>query len=160
MNSTALLQEIVTALVLYIQATLGVTGEIPNPAVNFLPQEKIAMRACGEDCGNVRGWFSYQDSAVYMTLDSDVLGNMYDRSILLHELVHHVQQHIDLPRLHNDCETWKAREKQAYEVQYRWLYQNRIPVRTQTFNSLLAGFSGIDCGNAADGRVSLNAPVE
>ena len=138
MNSAALLQETVTALVLYIQATLGVTGEIPDPEVKFLPQEEIAMRACGGRCGNVRGWFSYQDNAVYITLDSDVLGNMHDRSILLHELVHHVQHHIDFPRLRNDCATWKAREKQAYGVQYGWLYRNRIPVRTQTFNTLLA----------------------
>ena len=117
------------------------------------------MRACSEHCRNVRGWFSYQDNAVYITLDSDVLGNMYDRSILLHELVHYVQHHIDSPRLHNDCATWKAREKQAYKVQYDWLYRNRVPMRAQTFNTLLAGFSGIGC-DSAGGVSSSNAPVE
>ncbi len=159
MNSAALLQETITALVLYVQATLGVTGAIPAPEVKFLPQEEIAMRACGERCSNVEGWFSYRDNVVYMRLDSDVLGNMYDRGILLHELVHHVQHHLDSPRLHNDCATWKAREKQAYGVQYDWLYRNRIPVRTQTFNPLLVGFSNLDCTDAGS-VVSSNVTVE
>ena len=148
MHSGALLQETITALVLYIQATLGVTGAIPNPEVKFMPQEEIAMRACGEHCSNVRGWFSYRDNVVYMTLDSDVLGNMYDRGVLLHELVHHVQHHRDSPRLHNDCATWKAREWQAYGIQYDWLHQNRVAVKTQTFNTLLVGFSRLDCTDA------------
>lgn len=148
MNSAALLQETVTALILYIQATMGVSGAVPNPEVKFLPQEEISLRACDGDCSNVRGWFSYRDNVVYMPLDSDVLGNMLDRGILLHELVHYVQHLVDSPRLHNHCATWKARENQAYGIQHRWLYQNRIPVRTQAFNALLVGFTNMDCGIA------------
>lgn len=154
-----MLQEIVAALILYIQTALSVPGAVPSPEIKFLPQEEIALRACGEQCTNVRGWFSYHDNSVYMTLDSDVLGNMYDRGVLLHELVHHVQHHRNSPRLHNDCATWKARERQAYGVQYEWLYENRIPVRTQTFNALLLGFTSLDCTDAGS-FVSSNVTVE
>ncbi len=149
MQSGPLLQEIITALILYIQAELGIIGVIPNPAVTFLPQVQLEARACGgASCGNVHGWFSYNDGAIYMALDNDVYTNLYDRSILLHELVHYLQDHQEKPRLNNACETWKAREVEAYGVQYKWLRHNRVPLRTRSYNTLLAEFDGLGCTEA------------
>lgn len=149
--NASVLHEIVTALIFYIQAEAGLFGAaIPVPEVKFLPQQELAARACNGRCNNVHGWFSYEDGVVYMALDTDVRWNLHDRSILLHELVHHVQHHRDSPRLHNDCATWKARELEAYDVQHRWLYHKRVPVRTRAYNSLLAGFSNINCDGYAE----------
>ncbi len=130
---------------LHAQAEMGVSGAIPNPPIRFLPQEEIAAQACDNGCSNVHGWFSYKDHIVYLALDGDIYGNMYDRSILLHELVHYIQDRQGTPRMQNECKTWKAREAQAYEIQYRWLRRNGVPVRTPAYNVLLAGFESMNC---------------
>ena len=151
MQSQALLHEIAAALILYIQAELGVVGVIPAPEITFLPQEQLEELACpGSACRNAHGLFSYKDSAIYMGLDNDVYNNLYDRSILLHELVHYIQHHQEKPRLENDCETWKAREVQAYGIQYRWLRHHRVPIRTPGYNVQLAQFESVDCSEAEE----------
>ncbi len=148
MQSGTLLQEIITALILYIQAEVGVIGVIPNPEVVFLPQKQLEALACEDaDCNNVHGWFSYNDGTIYMALDNDIHRNLYDRSILLHELVHYIQDHQEKPRLGGACNTWKAREIEAYEVQYKWLRHNRVPIRTPGYNTRLAQLENMDCPN-------------
>ena len=150
MQSNSLLHEIITALILYIQAELGIIGIIPPPEVTFVPQEQLkTLTSCTGGCRNLHGWFSYTHNAIYMGLDNDVYGNLYDRSVLLHELVHYIQHHQEKPRLDNECETWKAREIQAYGVQYKWLRHNRVPIRPPSYNTRLAHFKSIDCSEAA-----------
>ena len=141
------LQAIISALMVYINTAMYITDSpIGAPEVRFLPQTQIAEKACGADkCGNVLGWFSNEDQTVYLKNTLDVKNNMEARGILLHELVHYVQYKRNIPALANDCLTWKAREVQAYNIQYNWLYENRVPIRTPAFNNALVGFESIRC---------------
>ncbi len=141
------LQAIVSALMVYINTAMYITdSQIAAPEVRFVPQTQIEAKACdGESCGNVLGWFSNEDETVYLKNTLDVQNNMQARGILLHELVHYVQYKHNIPSLENDCLTWKAREVQAYNIQYNWLYDNRVPIRTPTFNIALVGFESIKC---------------
>ena len=59
--------------------------------------------------------------------------DLYDRSILLHELVHHVQ-HVNAKfgELHTSCERRAVAEQEAYALQNRYLttsgYSQPVPV--------------------------------
>ena len=52
----------------------------------------------------------------------DIENNTYDRSILLHELVHHLQKTTGkFDAVPNFCNRRNAQEREAYEIQNRYL---------------------------------------
>ena len=148
----ASLQAITGALMIYINAAMSITdSQIAAPEVRFVPKSEIEAKACEENsCRNVLGWFSNDDQVVYLKNTLDVQNSMHARGILLHELVHYVQYMHDSPKLANDCLTWKAREIQAYEIQYHWLYDNRVRIRTPSYGIALANFERLRCPEVED----------
>ena len=140
------LQAIVSALMMYINAAMYITEPQPStPEIKFITQSQIEAKACDNKPCAVQGWFANNDQTIYLHDRLDVQNDMQARGILLHELVHYVQHKRDLPLLENTCLTWKAREVQAYNIQYSWLYDNRVPVKTPTFNIALVGFESLRC---------------
>ena len=144
----------------YINAAMYITdAQIPAPEVQFVTQTQMEAKACGgQSCGNVLGWFSNEDGAVYLKNTLDVQNNMEARGILLHELIHYVQHHQNSPALENACLTWKAREVQAYRIQHNWLYDNRVPVRTPTYNIAMVGFQSIKCPRVTSDHSASKPP--
>jgi hypothetical protein len=116
----------------------GAALGIAPPAVQFVPQQEIARAACGQACG-VR---AYYDPGKGVFLDEELRPNddVVARSILFHELVHHVQHHrnrySDLP----ECERFRFREREAYSLQNQYLLSNRSLV--------FMGAGRIDCPGA------------
>lgn len=55
----------------------------------------------------------------------DVPGNDYHTSILLHELVHYVQQQSGRFR-EGDCHSWVNDEQEAFRIQTAWLRERTI----------------------------------
>lgn len=146
-GGTAVIQGIISALMLYAQqATHTVAIPFQLPDVRFVSQESLAARVCNDSRCDVRGWFSSADQVIYMAGNRNIMvNNMHARSILLHEIVHYIQHQIGFPQLGNICLTWKAREIEAYKIQYRWLYENHVRVRTPVFNLPLVNFDSIRC---------------
>ena len=138
--------QIVGALMLFIQSMTGTVGiELPPPEIRILPQRELARKACdGRQC-DVYGWFSNADKIVYMSDHQDFVNDMHARSVLLHELVHYAQDQFQALKMVNDCLTWKARELQAYDIQYAWLRRHRVPVPTLSFNSVLLTYENVRC---------------
>ena len=141
------LQAITSALILYINAAMQVADlQTDIPQIHFVPQSQIEAKACdNKSCGSVLGWFSNEDQAIYLKDTLDIQNDMQARGILLHELVHYVQHENNTPTLENECLTWKAREIQAYNIQYNWLYDNRVRVATPTYNIALVAFESLQC---------------
>ena len=140
------LKDIIISLFTYAQIVTETTGlDLAVPEISMVPQQTIVQKACGTQRCNVKGWFSNEDGIIYMPDTSDILHDSYTQSILLHEIVHSIQHRIDKPKLANACLTWKVREAEAYRIQYEWLYENRIPVRSLSINLLVAGFRSIAC---------------
>lgn len=128
------------------------TAAFPLPEVHFISREALMKKACpSAHCGAV-GWFPNEGSTVYMANDQNVMNDLYARGILVHELVHYVQHVTGFPVLDNACLTWKAREMQAYGIQYHWLRQHQVRVRTPAYNLRLANYNRMNC----DGREQVD----
>lgn len=147
--------KIITALMLFVQSMTGTVGiDFKAPEIRVIAQHELASKACGgQDC-NVYGWFSNLDKRIYLADNQDFINNPHARSVLLHELVHYVQDQMKAPTMINDCLTWKARELQAYDIQYEWLRRHRVRTPTLSFNTVLINFENIRCPH---GRVKAEA---
>ena len=136
----------VLPLLLYAQQwTNTLDIPFPEPAVRFITQTDMANKVCESTNCDVRAWFSFADQTIYLRSDQNIHSDMYARSILLHEIVHHIQYHMGFPSMNNACNTWKAREIESYKVQYQWLHQRHVRVKTPTFNLPLVNFHSIHC---------------
>lgn len=87
--------------------------------VHQVPQARIEAMACQQAC-RVRAIY-IPHLGVYLDDKLDIEHNEFDRSILLHELVHHAQaltgQYDDLTL----CQSWKLSEVEAYRIQDAYL---------------------------------------
>ena len=145
--------EITTGLLLYIQSHMSLFNSIEPPHIEFMPVEEITKIACTKPCGVIKGWTPPGDT-VYLSNELSINRNMFDRSIVLHELVHYVQYKYNLNEKTNDCLTWKAREGQAYEIQYEWLRQNKVHYNSLSLNLTMRNFHRVQC-SGEDSSVRL-----
>lgn len=95
------------------------------PIVALVPHARLEQMACGEPC-RVYGWFPPGET-IYLDQKLDLRHDPGAQSILLHELVHYVQQKSGTFPAEGDCESWLAREWEAYDVQLRWLAKQHAP---------------------------------
>ncbi|MEX2631136.1 MAG: hypothetical protein WD341_14465 [Tistlia sp.] len=109
----------VAALLLSAQSLTGYTAPAAPPAIAFLPQGELALRACAGPCA-VYGWFP-PGHTIYLDERLDPLEDLQARAILLHELVHFLQQENGALAGPRSCRTWLKREHEAFEVERRWL---------------------------------------
>jgi len=92
------------------------------PEVHRVPQGEIQERFCHSPCA-IRAIY---DPALGVFLDEklDVANNTFDRSILLHELVHHMQAVSGRFQMgSSDCMRRNAAEQEAYAIQNRYLIE-------------------------------------
>ena len=109
-----------TAKLLVTAALLG--GFPPArraPPVAIVSAAALAARFCGGAC-RPRGAY-LADEGVLLADGLDLDGNPRDRSVLLHELVHYLQDINARYAAEPDCDRWRDREIQAYDVQERYL---------------------------------------
>jgi len=141
----ATIQAIVSGLLLYINAVMAVPdSNLAQPQVKFLSQSQMEAKACESRSCKVEGWFAHADQTIYLHDQLDVRRDLHARSILLHELVHYVQHKQNGIKKANECLSWKARETQAYRIQYKWLYENHVPPKTP-INLAFYSLSTIRC---------------
>jgi hypothetical protein len=89
------------------------------PSVFQLPQAAIEARVCDEPCNVIAAYIPYD--GIYLAENLDPVQQAVDRSILLHELVHYLQQgHPKFAHL-TGCERERAKEQEAYEIQNAYL---------------------------------------
>lgn len=127
MDAPALAQ-MLQNLFLTIQMLSGYALPESHPPVNFVPLETMQKMVCKRACP-VKAFYK-PGEGVYMDQALDVKDDTYSRSILLHELVHHLQhvngRFADLP---TTCERWQAREVEAYEIQHKYLKRLNVTSR-------------------------------
>jgi hypothetical protein len=118
------MEALVASLIAWICATTGYDVPALQPAVEFVTHRAIIDKMCdGEEC-SVVGMYLHGE-AVYLDEKLDVENNTYHVSILLHELIHYVQNKSGrFPT--RDCGSWVAQEREAYAFQARWLRQRHV----------------------------------
>src|SRR5690606_29047112 len=115
----AALQALVLKLLLAIQTLSGYAPPEAPPEVLFLPPEELQQRACNGRCA-VFGWFP-PGRIIYLEDRLDPVGDLRARAVLLHELVHFLQQENGAYEGPATCRTWLAREREAVDLEWRWL---------------------------------------
>lgn len=109
-----------TAKLLITAALLG--GFPPprqTPKVAIVSAGALAERFCRSHC-RPRGAY-LPGEGVLLAEGLDLEGNPRDRAVLVHELVHYLQDIAGRYAAEPECERWRDRELEAYHVQDRYL---------------------------------------
>ncbi len=129
------------SLMLELFTAIRLVSGYPNPevvphierlSVVEMQQKICAGRACSVKAFYHPEWGVYVDEAL------DIQNDAFDRSILLHELVHHLQKTTGkFDAVTNFCVRRNAQELEAYEIQNRYLSSQSASRR-----ALMMGWSG------------------
>ena len=110
---------LIAAITMWLSVTSGLPKPFEPPAVRFLPAEALSDLRYGSIEAQHRRevMAAYDDNTRTIYLSEDWSArDPSDISILVHEMVHHVQ---NAAGLNYECPA--ARERLAYEAQARWL---------------------------------------
>ena len=122
-----------------------------QPEVRLVSHQELVERACGGVECKVLGWFP-PGQVIYLDERLDPQDSLYASSVLVHEMVHYLQQTSGrYPREH-DCETAIEREREAYAIQREFL------TRYDVYQPVGAGMHLVGCGILPDGRRIINLP--
>lgn len=95
------------------------------PEIVMVEHRLLVERACdGQEC-KVMGWFP-PGSRIYLDKRLNIAGSVYHSSILLHEMVHYLQQQSGRYGVPPSCESAIEMEREAYSVQREFLLRYGI----------------------------------
>lgn len=89
------------------------------PSVYRVPHAELEQYVCGANCA-IKAWYK-PGEGIFLDESLKPETNMFDRSILLHELVHYFQDMSGYYGKADACNRWLRRELNAYEIQNRYL---------------------------------------
>lgn len=89
------------------------------PPVHRVSHAMVAQLACGKACAALAAYRS--NEGIYLDEALKPESNIFARSVLLHELVHYVQDVSNELADARPCERWYRREQEAYAIQKRFL---------------------------------------
>lgn len=106
------------------------------PTISFLSSADLSRLACNSRC-LVLGHYPGGET-IYLDEKLKPETNLFDRSVLLHELVHYLQyssgQNAELLKTTQEkCVLWYKREQEAYAIQDAFLVAVSSPVRAGYF---------------------------
>lgn len=118
------------ALIDALLDVLPTLSRYPRPAepprLVYLPTAQLRAQACSVPCP-VLAYYA-GGSEIFLDHSLNPLINLFDRSVLLHEMVHYLQaQQVDEVRAmasagpRERCRLWHAREREAYAIQQNFL---------------------------------------
>lgn len=138
----SLMVELFTA----IKLVSGYPAPAVLPDVQTLPLVEIQRRLCdGRQC-RIKAYY-HPESGVVLDETLNVQNDPFDRSIFLHELVHHLQKTTGKYEAVNSlCSRRMSEELEAYEIQNRYLSQIGAARR-----ALVMGWSG-KCDDDAESK--------
>jgi hypothetical protein len=123
-----------TKLVLtLLVAVSGYTGyAIPGepPLITALSHDNLAQHVCGRPCHVLA--FTLPSGEILIDEALAIGNDPVATSILVHELAHFLQMKSDAHPRPVTCELWRDREREAFDVQTRWL--KRATGSVQTFS--------------------------
>jgi hypothetical protein len=134
-------QSALVSLMVELFAAIKLVSGYPSPAllpdVQTLPLVEIQRRLCdGRQC-RIKAYY-HPESGVVLDETLNVQNDPFDRSIFLHELVHHLQKTTGKYEAVNSlCSRRISEELEAYEIQNRYLSQMGAARR-----ALVMGWSG------------------
>lgn len=118
-------QSSLVSLMVELFAAIKLVSGYPSPEslpdIHLASETEMQQLICaGKPC-RVKAFY-HPDWGVYVNEGMDVINDPFDRSILLHELVHHLQKTTGkFDVMPSFCNRRNAQELEAYEIQNRYL---------------------------------------
>jgi hypothetical protein len=91
----------------------------PPPQVTVIVQDELSTRVCGGSCA-VKGAF-IAGQGLFIVNGLEIETDPQDRSVLLHELVHYLQELNGRYADETACDRFRYRELEAYRLQDEYL---------------------------------------
>jgi len=104
------------------------------PVIHLVSQDEVARIACSGPCAAKAVFI--QGDGVYLDDSLDLEHDAFARSVLVHELVHFIQEAQGRFSNLSPCAAWNAREREAYMIQNAYLEFNKTG--THVANSRIA----------------------
>lgn len=123
---TPTVAKLVAELLIAIHGLSDYPVPAEQPSVEFVAHEVLEREACGGPCA-IYGWYP-PGQTIYLDDRLDPANDVGDRSILVHELVHYLQQESGPYTGHLNCGAWTQREGEAFDIQIRWLREQGVPL--------------------------------
>lgn len=108
------------------------------PIVERVPHSFLVFNACRNKECKVQGWFP-PGNTIYLDSRLDPANSVYASSVLLHELIHYLQQESKTSRIHASCNDNVAAEREAYGAQKEYLLRYGI------YHPVGAAMHGVSC---------------
>jgi hypothetical protein len=116
----SVLADLVAQLYTVIHLVSGYPVPETMPRVVAMPKHTLQQLICDKPC-QIRAVY-YPPLGVLLDDSMNLVGSEYDRSILLHELVHHAQEIGGrFETQPSECHRCAAAEDEAYQIQNRYL---------------------------------------
>jgi len=111
-----------------IHSLSGYPASNAIPEIHQAPLAEIQQRFCNGTCAAQA--FYRPGEGIYIDETFDLQNDHFAQSVLLHELVHHLQRVSGtFQKMPSACDRWYAAERQAYEIQNRYLEEVHDPHR-------------------------------
>jgi hypothetical protein len=120
------------------------------PEVKMVPHAYLVEKACnGREC-KVLGWFPPGET-IYVDARLDPQDDLFATSILVHEMVHYLQQQSGKYAGPHSCANSLAMEREAYGVQREFL------LRYGVYRPVGASMHAVGCELTAQGNAAAEA---
>jgi hypothetical protein len=124
-------QSALISLMVELFAAIKLLSAYPSPAdlpeVHLMPLVEIQRQVCGGRPCHIKAFY-HPDWGVVVDEALDLRNDPFDRSILLHELVHHLQKATGKYQIiASFCSRRISEEIEAYEIQNRYLSAIHAP---------------------------------
>jgi hypothetical protein len=125
--------KLIASLLVAISQMTGYSIPGEPPRIRPMAHAQLAEEVCGKPCGVV----AFTTPAGQILIDESLMigRDPAATSILVHELTHFLQIKSEVVPVVMTCGLWNEREREAYDVQYRWLRQQAPSVRVFSFET-------------------------
>jgi hypothetical protein len=125
--------KLIASLLVAIAEMTGYAIPGDPPKIHPMSRAELAERVCGKPCGIIA--FTTPEGEVLIDESLMIGRDPAATSILVHELTHFLQIKSANGRVAITCEVWSEREREAYDVQYRWLRAQAPSIRAFSFET-------------------------
>jgi hypothetical protein len=133
------MDELLTVLLSWSVSLSGYPRPNTPPEIVMAPHSYLVAEACGGHECQVLGWYP-RGQKIFLDDRLDPLNSLYASSIVVHEIVHFLQQQSGRFEQNVDCASTLEREREAYAVQREFL------VRSGAYQPLGARIDPVGCG--------------
>jgi hypothetical protein len=132
------MNELLAILMSWAATLAGYSRPITPPEIVMVPHSYLVAEACGGRECRVLGWYA-RGQRIFLDERLDPESSLFASSIVVHEMVHYLQQQSGRFEEGFSCDSALAREREAYAVQREFL------LRSGAFQPVGASMHAVGC---------------